>query len=353
MTTVDSTAGVPAFHQVDHGEPFRIPVRDRPFLAGSAHPSFPDFVPDVGQMIPTLRAESGPDGHRTALIAGVRRVIDEALPVHGGVLLRGLPLVDRTDFERLVADLGYPRMGYQGGIAVRKQDSDVALTTTEEDPRITLSPHNEMAYLQTFPRTILFFCEQAAATGGEVPINDIRQTTRDLPDDIARTFRSRGIRYHRSLPAVSSPGQMSWSDTFGTDAPTAVERHLRTSGYEYQWTDTGQLRYHYRREAFVTHPGTGEQLWFNQVTELHCSYWRSHPDFPADLADQDYPATTTYGDGTPIDEDLIAALRGLLWQSTRAVRMRDGDVLVLDNQVLQHGRFAYQGTRRHFVSLAG
>ncbi|MFY1633949.1 TauD/TfdA family dioxygenase [Solwaraspora sp. WMMB335] len=352
MVNVASGAATPTFRPVGPGEEFRVPVRDRPFLAGSAHEWFPESVPDVGQMIPTLLAEAAGDIPRAALAAEVRRAIDEALPASGGVLLRGLPLVDRADFEWLVAALGYRRMGYQGGIAVRKRDSDVALNTTEEDPRITLSPHNEMAYLPTYPRKIMFFCERAATTGGEVPINDIRDTTGRLPDDIRRIFQQRGIRYHRSLPSRSSPGQTSWAETFGTGDRHLVEEHLRAGGYEYRWAGDGRLRYHYQRDAFVAHPDTGEQLWFNQVTELHCSYWRSHPDFPGDLPDQDYPATTTYGDGTPIDEDLIAALRGLLWQSTRAVRMRDGDVLVLDNQVVQHGRFAFQGARRHFVSLA-
>ncbi len=348
MTT---TPGAPAFRRIGPGAPFTVPVRDREFLAGSANERFPEYVPDVGGMIPTLQAEHA-DRPRAVLAAATRDVVDEVLPESGGVLLRGLPLTDKAGFEQLIEDLGYDRTGYAGGIAVRKQDSGVALNASQEDRRITLSPHNEMAYLPNYPRKIFFFCESEASQGGEVPVNDIRETVGIIPEDVREVFRDKGIRYHRNLSRDSSNGEMGWRDTFGTDDRAAVEQHLTASGYEFEWTGDGGLRYHYRRDAFTAHPETGEELWFNQVTELHCSYWRSHPDFRPDLADHDYPATTTYGDGTPIDGELISFLRGALWTTTRAVKMRRGDVLVLDNQVLQHGRFSFEGPRRHFVSLA-
>jgi hypothetical protein len=350
-------SGAPRFRRAEGGAPFTIPVRNRPFLAGSAHLSFPERIPDAGGMIP-VREAAGPVAAdpADALLAGaVRDVVDEELPAAGGVLVRGLPLADRTGFEKLVTGLGYEPLGYRGGIAVRRNDSGVALKASEEDPRITLSPHNEMAYLPDSPRRVFFFCETAAAAGGEVPVNDIRQTVAAIPPDIQEVFRTRGVRYHRTLAKESGPGATGWADTFGTTDPHEVADHLGASGYDYEWGGDGGddvLRYHYRQDAFAAHPDTGQELWFNQVTELHCSYWRSHPDFPADLPAHHYPATTTYGDGGPIEDDEISFLRGVLWRSTRAVRMRPGDLLVLDNRVVQHGRMSYTGRRRHYVSLS-
>lgn len=334
--------------RIDRGAPFEVPVRNRAYLAGSAHAHFPESVPDIAGTIPTLAAGGADDAPSAA---AVRAAIDTMLPEYGGLLLRGLPLAGKAGFERLVADLGYEPLGYEGGIAVRERDSGIALAASQEDRRITLSPHNEMAYLPRYPRKIFFFCESEATHGGEVPVNDIRETVKRIPASVQEEFRARGIRYHRNLPRTSSAGEIGWAETFGTDDRESVSRHLTASGYDHEWHGD-RLRYSYRRDAFTASPDTGEELWFNQVTELHCSYWRSHPDFPGDLPDHDYPATTTYGDGASIDDDLIAFLRGALWRTTRAVRMTRGEVLVLDNQVLQHGRFAYEGPRRHFVSLA-
>ncbi|MGW0828597.1 TauD/TfdA family dioxygenase [Streptomyces sp. NPDC002845] len=341
---------VPEFRRVEHGPAFKVPVRNRAYLAGSHHDNFPEYVPDAGAMIPAYEARQ-PDRPLSAMTTEIRCLINGILPEHGGVLLRGLPLADKVDFERIVTELGYDRLGYQGGIAIRKGDTGVALNASEEDPRIILSPHNEMAYLPDYPRKVFFFCAAAAREGGEVPVNDVRDTARILPEHIRQEFRSRGIRYHRSLARESSAGAMGWTETFGTDDKEKVEHHLAESGYAYEWDEDDLLRYHYERDAFVTHPDTGQELWFNQVTELHCSYWKSHPDFPSDLPERVYPATTTYGDGATIDEERISYLRGALWRTTRAVRMRRGDILILDNQVLQHGRFSFTGPRRHYVIL--
>ena len=146
-------AAAPAFRRVGPGAPFRVAVRNREFLAGSAHESFPESVPDAGEMIPTLQATNvaatSMGDPPAALAAAVRDAVGETLPEFGGVLLRGLPLADRAGFEQLIAGLGYDRVGYQGGIAVRTNDQGVALNASQEDRRITLSPHNEMAYLPT------------------------------------------------------------------------------------------------------------------------------------------------------------------------------------------------------------
>lgn len=347
------SAGVrtPTFRPVDPGPGFDVPVRGRAFLAGSAHESFPATVPDAGDMILVFVVDRADHPH-PVLTAAARDVVDDVLPRAGGVLLRGLPLADKADFERIVEQLGYGRAGYEGGIAVRRNDASVALTASDEDRRITLSPHNEMAYLPTYPRKVFFFCQRPAASGGEVPVNDIRDTAAIIPEHVKDSFRDRGIRYHRNLPKGSDSGERGWADTFGTDDPALVEQRMAAAGHDFEWAADGTLHYAYDRAAFLAHPETGEELWFNQVTELHCSYWRSHPGFPPDLPDDAYPATTTYGDGSPIDEDLISALRGALWSTSRAVRMTQGDVLVLDNQVLQHGRFSFEGPRRHLVSLA-
>lgn len=179
-----------------------------------------------------------------------------------------------------------------------------------------------MAYLATYPRRAIFFCESPATVGGEVPVNDIRETLTLIPEQVRELFQEKGIRYHRNLPRQSSAGEMGWVDTFGTDDRQAVEGHLAASNYDFWWGEGDRLHYNYRRAAFATHPETGETLWFNQVTELHSSYWRSHPGFPSDLSDDDYPATTTFGDGTPLTGEQVAFLRGTLWRTTRAVRMR-------------------------------
>ena len=55
--TSSPDAVAPTFRRAAHGSPFRVAVRNREFLAGSAHDSFPESVPDAGELIPTFAAE--------------------------------------------------------------------------------------------------------------------------------------------------------------------------------------------------------------------------------------------------------------------------------------------------------
>jgi hypothetical protein len=262
-----------------------------------------------------------------------------------------LPLKNREDFDGFVNALGYPLHSYRGGIAVRPRSADSSLPASNEDARISMAPHNEMAYLPDFPKKIFFFCETAAEHGGEVPINDIRKSIGHIPDSVLNHFATTGILYCRYLPKVSSAIEIGWQETFGLSSADTIEAAMKAKGYDFDWHDDEGLSYSYVHSAFIDDPAGGPRLWFNQATELHASYWRSHPLFPSDRNDTRYPATTAYGDGEPIDPSLISTLRAALWKTATAVAMKPGDVLVLDNTYVQHGRFAYSGTRSHFVSL--
>lgn len=328
----------------------QVPVRGRQYLAGSESEHVPVSIPMANDMILTLRANE-PPSKADVVAERCRPIIDAKLYDIGGIHFRGLPLQSREDFSDFIKALGYQPCSYAGGIAVRKHEAGYALMASLEDSRITMAPHNESAYMPVYPRKAFFFCASEGTEGGEVPISDIRESIKLIPAEILAKFREKGIRYSRHLPKENREAEIGWVETFGTDDPARIAGIMAEQGYDFRWLDDGGLAYSYVNPAFVTHPDTGEELWFNQVTELHSSYWRNHPKFRSDLPEEAYPATTSYGDGTPIDPDLITFLRAVLWQTGRAVKLRKGEVLALDNLVVQHGRFAFAGPRQHMVSI--
>ena len=96
----------------------------------------------------------------------------------------------------------------------------------------------------------------------------------------------------------------------------------------------------------------GELIWFNQASTNHCTYFKNHPGWMSrNLPDKEHPIQTLYGDGTSIDDDVIQHIRNASWESACAFNLRKGDVLVLDNMYIQHGRLAFSGKRRLLTSL--
>ncbi len=337
-----------AFVALQENDERRVAVRGRPYSAGSRSEEMPAHIPaEQGPVLAWRRGEASP----AELARDCRPLIDGQLRGTGTLWLRGMPLRDRASFNEFMAALGYAPHSYEGGIAVRARDAGHVLVASQEDARITMAPHNEMAYLANYPRKVFFFCAVAAQEGGEVPINDVRDSVHHIPEAVLNRFADQGIRYQRYLPRESTPTQIGWCDTFGTSDAAHLEALMRAKGHDTAWDAEDGLTYSYTHAAFLPDPSTGEPLWFNQVTELHSSYWRDHPLFASDGPEGRYPATTAYGNGDPIAPDLITSLRAALWKTSRAVAMRPGDVLVLDNTHIQHGRFAFTGPRAHFVSL--
>ena len=64
------------------------------------------------------------------------------------------------------------------------------------------------------------------------------------------------------------------------------------------------------------------------------------------------PHDISYGDGSPIADSDIQLIRDILWDEAAQFRWEAGDLLIVDNERLAHGRRAYTGPRRVLVSLA-
>ena len=69
------------------------------------------------------------------------------------------------------------------------------------------------------------------------------------------------------------------------------------------------------------------------------------------LPDHMYPTHTTYGDGSEIDPEVIEHIRATGWKNAVGFPWRKGDVLVLDNLAVQHGRLSFKGDRQIMAYL--
>ena len=63
------------------------------------------------------------------------------------------------------------------------------------------------------------------------------------------------------------------------------------------------------------------------------------------------PYNTYYGDGVPVEEETISALDDAYERETVSFAWRSGDVLMLDNMRVAHGRTSYRGRREILVAM--
>jgi len=129
---------------------------------------------------------------------------------------------------------------------------------------------------------------------------------------------------------------------------------MKAMNMEFEWWDDGTLFYWVTLPAIITHPITGEEVWFNQADSHHSSYYKAGPMFEGVKYESDfhYPAHSTYGDGSPIELDVLQHIREVKWQCSVGIQLKKTDLLVYDNIKAMHGRMSYTGERQILVFLS-
>jgi alpha-ketoglutarate-dependent taurine dioxygenase len=274
-----------------------------------------------------------------------RERLDEALLEHGALLFRGFQVDDLPGFARGFS--GTELFGYAGGASPRNALGDGSYTSTEYPADMILSLHNELCYADTYPTRLYFHCRVAAKVGGETTLGDSRRILSRIDPQVVDRFRRSGIRYIRNLSPVKGSGY-SWQEALETDDPAAAEAECRRIGADFDWQPDGTLRMSQLRPATAVHPVTGEEVWFNQAVGFHPSALdpRTYVELIAIAGSEDrLRLGVSYGDGSPIELEVLAHIRAVLAEETIPHRWREGDLLVLDNFLAAHGRAPFSGPR--------
>ncbi|GAA0555720.1 hypothetical protein GCM10009415_42140 [Chitinophaga japonensis] len=273
--------------------------------------------------------------------------VKQQLQQYGALLFRGFKVKTLEDFERCCDALGEQKMYYKDQSSPRKQVQDKLYTSTEHPADQVIHMHNELSYSHTWPQYILFFCMEAAEQGGETPIADARKMLEVLSPETVRKFREKGVRYIRNLKRGMG---LSWQDVYQTNDPGAVERHCNDNNIDYTWINADHLSISWERPAIRLHPVTQVPIWFN-----HGLFFNAFtlPDSILQLSRNEYdlPFNTCYGDGSPIEKHVLEELQQAYEKCKQQFAWQPGDILLLDNMLMSHGRNAFSGNRKLYVSM--
>lgn len=277
--------------------------------------------------------------------------IEDNLLKHGGLLFRNFGMKTATEFEQFSKVICGGLLEYHERSSPRRQVSGNVYTSTDYPATESIFLHNENSYQQTWPMKILFFCKTAARSGGETPIADCRKIYQRLNAELRQRFIERKWMLIRNFGDGLG---LSWQTVFQTTDKGEVEEHCRANGIQTEWKDNDRLRTRAVRPAVHYHPTTGEPIWFNHATFFHVS--TLDPVIASVLMRQfkeaDLPSTTCYGDGSSIEPETLDELREAYRSETVKFPWQEGDVLLLDNMMVAHGRAPYTGDRAILVGMA-
>jgi alpha-ketoglutarate-dependent taurine dioxygenase len=277
-------------------------------------------------------------------------LIEAKLLEHGGILFRGFGLSTQMHFEQTLLALSIPLMHYMEGATPRTELGDRIYTSTEFPPERAISIHNELCYVTTWPMKILFYCVTPAAEGGETPIGDVRKVLQRIPPEIKDRFIQKGWMLLRNF---GDGFGLPWQRSYHVSDERALEQYFRSAKISYEWTGPGHLRTRQVRPATAFHPKTNEPVWFNHIGFWHVSSLEQElrGRFLEEFTEEGLPFNTYYGDGSSIPESVIDELRRSYEAETTAFRWQQGDLLMLDNMLVAHGRNPFVGARRILTAM--
>lgn len=277
----------------------------------------------------------------------------ENLRRFGGILFRGFDVRDAAQFHQAAEGLKGAPFGYVGGDSPRKKVVENIFTSTEYPADEVITLHNEMSYLPEWPQRLFFFSLVPAQSGGQTSLSNSRSLHKFIPKSLIEKFRSKKIRYIRNFHS-NIPFGKSWQDTYQTSDRTVVEAVTAQQNSSCEWRDDETLRVSTICAALTVHPETNEELWFNQADQWHASALNSvmREMFEEMVGKGNLPHECQFGDGEPMPEEDLAQIRAGLNENKLLFDWERGDVLMIDNILMMHGRESFRGDRKTLAYLS-
>jgi alpha-ketoglutarate-dependent taurine dioxygenase len=279
-----------------------------------------------------------------------RQHLLEQVETVGAILFRGFPLRTAEDFDAFVAAFHLPNFPYYESLsnAVRVNRTPRVFTANEAPPTVCIFLHHEMAQTPVSPGKLFFFCEQPAETGGQTPIcrSDVLwQRLAERVPAFAHDCEAKGLKYTNIMPSqndLASGMGRSWQSTLRAQSRGEAEASLARLGYTWEWLSDGCLRATTPTLPAVRTLADGRKTFFNQLIAAW-SGWKDSRNDPA--------KAITHGDGSPLDPAAARLAAELAEELTFDIPWQAGDVALLDNYVVMHGRRTFMGTRKVLASL--
>ncbi|MEQ8474595.1 TauD/TfdA family dioxygenase [Fulvivirga sp.] len=280
--------------------------------------------------------------------------IEKELLQFGALKFIGVEINSTEDFEKITGSISNKFLNYIDGTSPRTKVSGNIYTSTEYDASQKITMHNELSYSAKWPRKLFFSCITPAESGGETLLADSRLILQNMKEEIAESIEENGIVYLRNLHAGKGLG-MSWKNAFETESKEQVEAHCRDLNIDFEWRANDSLRLKQKSKGIISHWKTGEKIWFNQVDQFHpIQLGKEVYEAMAAIYDspEDFPTYVTYGNGEPIPVDTIEKILQCIEEVTVAPKWNRNELLIVDNEMVSHGRNPYTGQRRVIVSMS-
>ena len=274
-------------------------------------------------------------------------VLVEQLTTHGAILFRGCRVTDAQAFDDFVAGFNLPNFAYDESLsnAVRHNRTPRVFTANEAPQDVEIFLHHEMAQTPYYPSHLFFFCEQAAAAGGATPLcrSDV------LLEKLTQHLQVRGVAEHTARCSLTMPAEAdATSGRAGVGARRSMstrKRQPRPGWQRSSMTGSGYLKTQF---ALLHRPCRSSG---RRPPVTRSSLTSSSLRFVAGRISATSTRSVTHGDGSAFDKGDVQAAVEIAYDLVFDLPWESGDLALIDNYQVMHGRRPFSGQRSVLASL--
>eukprot|EP00127_Corallochytrium_limacisporum_P005955 Clim_evm32s215 gene=Clim_evmTU32s215 len=302
-------------------------------------------------------------------------VFEKALIKHGAIRFRGFDLSSPKDFETVITAFDPWLNNTYLGVSERPKipGTEYVFAASEFPYYLQVPQHSEMSFLQhTSPKNLHFFAEQPSPVGGETPLFDNEAVWENMDPAVKAKFEKHGMKTIRKYRDESHSTwdllkTKSWQTMFNTKDRDEAFRLAESEGLHPKW-EGDVLVLHDIYSGRTHHPHTGREIWYNHVPTFHIEAQHMEHETAAVREERWYPAflsvvtraimngyywlyngdvslNSYYGDGSDIPTEDMVHIRSLLWKYGVIGEHQKGDIVIIDNRQIGHGRNYFYGPR--------
>ena len=283
-------------------------------------------------------------------LSGHKRGVTLQVETIGAVLFRGFDIDTPEKLDAVVGAYGQPSFTYEKSLsnAVRVNLTPRVFTANEAPPDVSIFLHHEMAQTPVYPSKLFFACLQAPEKGGATPLcrsDWVLDRLKAEQPELVAAFREKGVTYTNVMPAepdLNSGQGRSWKDTLSVTRKKHAEMRLAELNYKWEWLEDDSLRVQTPMLEAIRDIGGGDESFFNQLIAAFRG-WKDARNDPS--------KSVRHGDGSVIDVEALNHAIAIADELTYDLNWQTGDVALIDNFRVMHGRRPYSGKRRVVASL--
>ena len=269
----------------------------------------------------------------------------------GAILFSDLPVKDAKEFDHFVSMFNLKVFTYKQSLsnAVRINKTDKVFTANEAPKEVEIYLHHELAQTPFYPKYIFFLCTSASQFGGETPIcrsDYFYSTMLEQDPGLMKKFEDFGVIYNSIMPngdELDSGQGRSWQKTLGADTKAAAEKKIRDLGYSCEWIEKDCLAVKTRVFQAIKTLTDGNKSFFNQVLAASLG-WKNKSSLGL--------PPVAFGNGDWIREESIRRMSDAARSLTLVRKWSAGDILMVDNHRVMHGRRPFSGSKPREVLVS-